>query len=674
MNMTATFKPKCGGWPRYKMPLPADVVDALEKRDYSEPPHDDDFAALMKKSREREIAIINSPPSEDDPAWAGPARDKAWVDKIAGTEASEILAKTLLGIRGLQPDEILRRWIPIALLLSKSEAAELIAEVSRLTDRGKRVLSADLAEARRKKEIERTLERAEQQAHGRKLIEYNPSCLTKHALEIEQMILDRAAPGEYVDFGGALSHIAYQQLPYTHEIDDEDGHAPEVPQLAPLSEVDVLGMTEAVVALCTVNSKGVAVPMAVPERIVNIILKKSEHKAPRIAGLVTHPLVLPNGEILAVRGLHKSGLFLACESIDGLRPYSRNEAAAALLRLRSEFLEGFEFASEIDSLVAVGGLLTGVQRRWMDMAPGLAILAAVQSSGKTTLARRIHVLLTGRDMPVSSFPPNDESEVGKRLLAMLLRGPAMVCFDNVMDGMTFRSGAISSAMTGAIYEQRILGMTRDAACPTNVLFCLTGNNISLGPDEVTRWMTTRLAPQTARPESRRFKHPDVVGYALGIRDGVLRDVIGIVAGYLNNGASLAPSTRFVQWDSMVRQPLLWAGGGDIAQVFDNNNANAEHVLALESLIADLAELFGEERFNAAKVSAAASAGDGIDVHGRLRTALENLRASDVTKPRSVAHVLGAQAGRIAVIDGAAKKIEQIVERPEIFYRIALVPQ
>lgn len=624
----------------------------------------DDHNSLMKKSREREAEIINSPPSENDPAWAVPMRDKAWAGKIL--TAGDILVAAIQGVRVLLPDEILRRWIPVALQLKKSEASEFVDEISRLTGRGKRALNADLNDARALKDAEHRQEQTTKHTRGRSQIAYDPASLTRHALEIEQMILDHAAPGEYVNFGGLLSRVAQQQLPFTHEIDHEDSEAPSVPQIEPLNEVAILGKAEEVAALVNVGANGSAKLIAIPERITNIILKKAEHKAPRIVGLVTHPLALPNGEILAERGLHKSGLFLAGESIDGLHPYNQQESEAALSRLRSDFLEGFEFDEGIDKLVALAGLFTGVQRRLMDMAPGLAILAATQSSGKTTLARRIHVLLTGCDMPATSFPQNDESEVGKQLHALLLRNPAMICFDNIMDGLTFRSGAISSAMTGPVWGKRILGVTRNEACPTNVLFCFTGNNISLGADEVSRWMTTRLAPQTARPESRRFKHPDVVGHAMKMRKKVLRDVVGIVAGYLSSGTRIAPRTRFVRWDSMVRQPLLWAGEDDIAHVFDNNTSNAEHVLAHESLIVCLGQLFGDKNFTAAQVAAAVG-GDGMDVHGNLRVALECLRAKDATSPRSVGHVLAAQKKKYVTIDDVDYWIEQTIDRPNVFY-------
>lgn len=572
------------------------------------------------------------------------------------------LQAELENIRRLPADEIVDRWLPRALLLKKSEAKEFIAEVSRLTGRGKQALNADLKDAREVEKTTRATARARQNARGRIFTEYQPAALTHHAREIEEAISADAAPGEYVDFGGTLSRVAYQQLPFTHEIDDEEGDAPSVPQIAPLGEVDVLEKAEAVYALCTYGKNDTPHAIAIPERIINIILRKSEHNAPRITGLVTHPLVFSDGEIFSSRGLHKSGLFLACEQVEDLRPYSRKEAVAAISRLRAEFLDGFEFAEPIDSAVALAGLLTAVERRVMDVAPGLEIIAAVQSSGKTTLARRLHVILTGSDMPVLTFPRNDEAEVRKTVLAMLLRNPSMCCFDNIPDGTRFNSATISAVMTSQSFQQRILGQSRDVACPTNVFFCITGNNIQLGADETSRWMTTRLAPQTAHPEARRFKHADVVGHALRMRDAVLRDVVGIVAGYVKSKERIEPKSRFNKWDALVRQPLIWAGELDVAEVFATNSRNSEHVLAYEALLLELCNIFSKDKLSDAEreklepntLTSKFTSPDVVnaltgDASSPLRLALENLRVRDVESTRAIGAALKTNTGRIAEI-------------------------
>lgn len=606
------------------------------------------------------------------------AEQDGWVNpwkKPKAPTAAEVIEK----LRKLDAHDVLITWMADAVRLGKGAAHEVVEEVARLTGKGKRVLSAELAEAKAEAAQERKREQMRERAGERQILYYRPEDRTKQAQEVEAAIIKTAKPGEYTAFGGLLSHVALKPLPYTHLIDDAEGVAPPVPQIEPLGKVAVLGMVEKVAAFCDVRDGAPAI-IAVPDKIVDILIDKPEHQAPQVAGLVTHPIVLRTGEILADDGLHAgTGLFLSGAAVAGVKPYSQDEARAALLRLRADFLEGFEFYSDLDTDVALAGLFTGVQRRVLDMAPGLGILASTQASGKTTLARRIHVLLTGRDMPVSTFPQGDEAEVQKRLLSLLLRSPAMVCFDNITDGTTFRSGSIAAAMTGPSIEQRVLGLSRDANCLTNVLFVITGNNLGLGPDEVTRWMVARLAPDTARPEERTFKHPDVVGHAVRMRAAVLRDVVGIVAGYLTSGESLATRSRFARWDHMVRQPMLWAGATDVADVFSRNTESAEHVLALESLLTGLDMAFGGKKFLAADVVAVIrsdyefAVGESVVVAARLAAALENLRVKNVRSTRSVGRALAGLEGRVGFIgaDDArrAVRLRKSTSRGESFYSV-----
>lgn len=437
------------------------------------------------------------------------------------------------------------------------------------------------------------------------------------------------------------------------------------------------------------DDKGTFNPIAVPPSIIEILIDKPEHTAPVVTGLITHPLVLSSGLILESNGLDATtGLFLSGVGVE-CRAYDQAEACVALKRLRENLLAGFEFETELDADAAIAGLLTGLQRRVLDSSPGLAVLASAQSSGKTTLARRIHVILTGRDMPVSNFPQNDEAEVQKRLLAMLLRSPAMVCFDNVMDGTTFRSGAIAGAMTGPMLEQRMLGESREASVLTNTLFVLTGNNLQLGADEVSRWLISRLSPSTARPEERTFANPDVVGHAVSIRDSVLQDAIGIIAGWLQCGQSKETKSRFPRWDLMVRQPLIWAGGKDVAEVFARNTDGAEHILALESLAIGLDDIFGETDFLAADLirviqndtvfasdlELRLSAMDEIPkekLRTRLVTALESLRTRDTGNSRSVGRCLASQIGRVAKIGERHVRLKNKTVKGEVFYYMETV--
>jgi hypothetical protein len=167
-------------------------------------------------------------------------------------------------------------------------------------------------------------------------------------------------------------------------------------------------------------------------------------------------------------------------------------------------------------------------------------------------------------------------------------------------------------MTGPVLTQRVLGVSREAECLTNVFLGITGNNLALGPDEVTRWMVCRLAPSSARPHERKFKHADVLNHTLQLRSQILRDVVGIVAGYIKSGANMSGThgSRFTKWDRMVRQPLLWAGASDVAEVFHANVEASEDLGACLGLLSALRVIFQDGPFYASDVAGAA--GSGLD--------------------------------------------------------------
>jgi hypothetical protein len=551
------------------------------------------------------------------------------------------------------PSAILAAWVPLTLPLSPVERERVIQwVVPNVGAIGPQALKRELRNADAAAKRDRLAADVAAQAGDKVLIPYREEASTEAAAQIEAAIISKARPGEYLSFGGVLSHVTTKRLPDTHLIDKPDEAPPEVPQVEPLDSAAMLQRIEQAVVLHETTRDGLPRPIAVPDRIINYLIRKKAHAAPTINGLVTHPIVLGNGEILSSEGLHPaSGFYLHGVEVPQVRPYSQHEAALALSRIRADFLEGFEFASPLDGDVALAGLLTGVQRRMLDAAPGLAVLASTQSSGKTTLARRIHVVLTGRDMPVSSFPVNDEAEVSKRLLSTLLRSPAAIVLDNIPDGFTFASGALAAAMTSSVFEQRVLGISRDASVPTTTLFMLTGNNLTLGNDEVTRWMVARLAPAGARPQERKFRHPDVVGHARAIRAQTLRDVVGIVAGYVHSGATCQMGgTRYPAWDRFVRQPLAWAGASDVAEVFRANADQSEPVKAHRALLWALGSLFGDNWFNATAVASATVMSDR-PANTTLRTALESMKVLHVDKARSVSRALGAVDGRVGDVDG-----------------------
>ncbi|MDO9600591.1 MAG: hypothetical protein Q7J47_22960 [Azoarcus sp.] len=576
--------------------------------------------------------------------------------------AVEVLAK----LRSLSNTEVLEQWPGLSADLGAVDLHTVIREVSRLTEAPIQPLRTALADYKRNRSRLRKIAALQETIAGREDFLYDPTNVTLHGLKVENLILKSlAADGrtdQYVTFAGRTCTMVEDRLPHSHAIDDDDpDSAPVVPTMRELNKSEMRARIEAVSAFTKEDKDGIPKPCEVPLSILDWLLTSREgHEAPVVTGLVPHPIVRPNGDILATPGVHPSGLIVAGD-IGNCRPYSQEEAREAIERIRGEFCSGFLFETPLDQAAALAALFTGVERKVLDQAPGVLVLASMQGTGKTTLTRRLHVLLTGRELAVVTFPKQVE-EQQKTLFALLRRSPAMVCFDNIPDGLNFRSAELAAAMTNPSYGSRVLGVSDGETVPTNTLFAVTGNNLTLGRDELSRMIPVRLTTGGEKLGHRQFAHPDVVGHALKIRAGVLQDVVGIVAGYLATRLqhTTATRSRFLWWDRMVRQPLLWAGVvEDIADVFDNNESGSDELAATSYVLQVLYEQFDGRTFTArevvdlpSKLSAAAPFEEGEEDRGQeLADAIAAVPCSDPKSADKVGHMLKRLKGNTVTIAG-----------------------
>jgi hypothetical protein len=80
--------------------------------------------------------------------------------------------------------------------------------------------------------------------------------------------------------------------------------------------------------------------IGVPDKIIDTLIQKKLHAAPKVAGLVTHPMVLPDGSIVCKSGLHeKSCLLLHGAEVSNATPYSRETAIKARRRLMARCVQ-----------------------------------------------------------------------------------------------------------------------------------------------------------------------------------------------------------------------------------------------------------------------------------------------------------------------------------------------
>jgi hypothetical protein len=548
---------------------------------------------------------------------------------------------TISALRRMSPEVVKASWINLTDGLGAIGAQELMSEVNRLTGTGIQTLKRALFEHRANLKNEASA----LQVGRRLIIDYHPEDIAAMAYRVEKEILTRVNDFELINFGGVPARVVVQTLPLAHQADSDRPPLPTA-QIDILNKPKLLPLVERAVVFQRRTKDNTCVNIAVPEKVLDHLLVNSTN-LPKVSALVTHPVVTMSGRIVSGIGIDKeTGLLLHGSELEELRPYSKPEAQAGLEEIVTIFTNGFEFETALDRACAIGMLFTGLERKLLSMAPGALVTAAQQSVGKTTLVRRTHVILTSFDMPVMTWPEEDETATNKLIFSAMLTSPPLICFDNVGDGLTFKSAAIAAAMTGPIKEERILGVSRVAKAPTNILFVLTGNNIGLSNDEVHRWMRIRLKSSDVSPHKRRFQHPDVVGHGLEIRDKVIRHAIGILAGYFQSTERIPPSSRFPQWDALVRQPLMWAGLEDIGKAFDQNIDFSPELGALRALLAALSRLFGNKEFGVRDLIKVAGFEDPPVVNEALRV----LHAKDTENERSVGHALSKKCGRKVIVE------------------------
>jgi hypothetical protein len=353
------------------------------------------------------------------------------------------------------------------------------------------------------------------------------------------------------------------------------------------------------------------VEIAAPTKLVHTMLEVSHKRARALVGIIEHPAVKNDGTLIDGSGFDPNTGFytrVPKDLVPELPAKITEKMAADSYRwLCDEALVDFPFASKLDRAGAVAMILTAIQRRLMtgaEGAPMFATSAPVQSSGKTALVRLMSYLVQGTGLPVTSWPTNDE-EMGKHLLAILMEGLPVVLFDNLPEGGKIESDELAKACTAEKYRRRILGENREGEAPTNVVWCFTGNNIQPVGDFNTRTISIYLDANCENPDRRSFARDDLEEWCLAHRAEFFYHALIILAGYRrllligqekvgSRKCVMCGPTRFQDWDRQVREPLIWAGAPDPAQLFERNKAEDPQKEGRAVLLETWFDVYGAE--------------------------------------------------------------------------------
>lgn len=328
--------------------------------------------------------------------------------------------------------------------------------------------------------------------------------------------------------------------------------------------------------------------IAIPEIILSTMSADNEAYMPPFAGIQGSPLVLRDGSVVDVAGYYEplGLLFDRKLGIEVPPDTSQVDAGRALDWLRHVWLAEFPFETEADRDVAILAALTAVQKSLLKEFPGFLAQAPSQSSGKTTLMKMVSWTVVGAELPASSWC-YDEAEMVKTIFSILLSGAPMGLFDNLQQGAGVESNALALAMTSETYTQRLLSKSEVASVPSNCLWFLTGNNVTLKGDFATRFIATRLNAGVESPEARAFARKDLKVWCQEHRREALRHLLTVLAGGLRSPAAQEGKRlgRFGEWEDLVYLPARWAGLSDIGPLMEREKAKS----AVEDNLAILME-------------------------------------------------------------------------------------
>ncbi len=337
--------------------------------------------------------------------------------------------------------------------------------------------------------------------------------------------------------------------------------APEMPLLTPHDRFSLAQQIERHIEFFSEGGDAGPRSVALPGPFVDHYLNYRDSALPRVGAVVTAPLILPDGSMLAPSGLdaERKLVFRIPKELRAILPKPQDpvpqdrQVAAALKYLVDEWLcdVATNFSGKI---VLISLALSILERVLLPERPAFFVTAGKRGGGKTTALAMIILAVTGKK-PAAAAWSFSEDERRKALAAYLSEGLAAMVFDNIPLGATIACPTIEKILTAESYSDRILGQTAIVTVPAFTILTLTGNNIGPKGDLASRSLMARLDVDRPDPENRPFKHSDPVAWTLCNRGYILRALYTILMGNPQLKNPKPPKTRFKRWWHLVGSAL-----------------------------------------------------------------------------------------------------------------------
>lgn len=380
-----------------------------------------------------------------------------------------------------------------------------------------------------------------------------------HIIECAEKEL--AATGRYFQRGGTISTVKHD--PTTHKTTIRP-----LPRNALVSTLSNIAVWEKFDA-----RTGGRIKCDPPERVCMAVDGAEEYKhLPVLNGIAHQPYLREDGSLTTVSGYDAAtGMYgdFKAENFSVPEHPTELQARDALSQLQN-LIEEFPFKEEYDRAAALSAILTATIRPSLPLAPMFHVKAPQISSGKSYLCRNIGGFASSQIGTPTTFPHDDE-ECRKLLLAELMRGAAVIEFDNLTGDLVAHK-SLCTALTSEFMTGRILGVSKTATVSTRTLFLSSGNNVGPIQDMARRCITINLDPACEIPAARTFKNPDLLGALYQRRGEYVSCALTVIRAWIVAGkpkSECRTVASYGTWSDLCRQPLLWLGLPDPAQSIFN---------------------------------------------------------------------------------------------------------
>ncbi len=356
----------------------------------------------------------------------------------------------------------------------------------------------------------------------------------------------------------------------------------------------------------TVNADGDEKNTSVPREVSDGIHAAGQWPSVRpVERIETMPACFrADGSLVAAPGYDRAERVLLRPAGPALGQITEDDPRGSFERLWLPFAE-FPFRDDV-SRANLLAMLVGIVLRpcYSGPAPMYLISAPTAGTGKSLLAQAAGALITGRTLPMSTWPRTDE-EVAKAMLAHLQQGAPLIVWDNV--ARDFDSPELAAWITSGELSGRVLGSTRVVSLPMRAQLVATGNNLGARRDMVRRCVRVVLDTEQERPAERQqaWTCNPLVPWILEHRGELLAGLFGLCRAWIAAGRPVGatkPLGSFEGWSETTAgvlgmlgmDSLLLADREELWEVDDSTNSDA-------LLLAELARCWPDEaKFSAAE--------------------------------------------------------------------------